>query len=148
MSLIKENKRNKVHPWNTSPFQSIFNTGDFFTDNFFSEDSTLPAMNVKESDLDYEVALAAPGFSKTDFEVTIDDHILNISAAKRENKEENEAGFMRKEFSYSSFKRALKLPNTVNESGSVKATYKDGILKLILLKKAINEETKKVIDIE
>lgn len=148
MSLIKANKRNKLHPWNPSPFHSIFNTDDFFSDNFLSEEDTLPAMNVKESNLDYEVELAAPGFSKKDFEVTIDNHILNISAEKKEEKEEKEDNFMRKEFSYSSFKRALKLPNSVNESGSVKATYKDGILKLNLLKKEMNEETKKVIDIE
>jgi len=148
MSLIKANKRNKLHPWSTSPFHSIFNKDDFFTDNFFSEDNTLPAMNVKESDLDYEIELAAPGFSKKDFEVTIDDHILNISAEKKEHKEESEDDYTRKEFSYTSFKRTLKLPNTVNESGSVKATYKDGILKLNLLKKEINEETKKIIDIE
>jgi len=148
MSLIKENKRNKLHPWNNSPLQSMFNRDDFFTDNFFSEDNSLPAMNVKENELSFEIELAAPGFSKKDFEVAIDDHILNISAEKREGKEESQDDYMRKEFCYSTFKRALRLPNTVNESGNVKATYQDGILKLNLLKKEIKEETKKIIDIE
>lgn len=101
-------------------------------------------MNVKENDLDFEIELAAPGFSKKDFEVTIDEHVLNISAEK---KEESGEDYVRKEFSYNSFKRSLKLPNKVNESGDIKATYQDGILKLNLLKKESKKDTKKVIDV-
>lgn len=55
---------------------------------------------------------------------------------------------MRKDFSYNSFKKSLQLPNKVNESENVKAVYKDGILKLNLLKKEDEKDTKKVIDIE
>jgi len=148
MTLIKANKRNKLHPWNNSPFQNTFNTDDFFSDSFFSEDNLMPAMNVKENEVDYEVEIAAPGFSKKDFEISIDEHVLNISAEKNEKREEREENYMRKEFSYSSFKRSLRLPTKVNESGNVKAVYKDGILKLNLLKKEIEKETKKIIDIE
>ncbi|MBT8393777.1 MAG: Hsp20/alpha crystallin family protein, partial [Bacteroidia bacterium] len=113
----------------------------FFTDDFFEEDSLMPAMNVMETNDMLKVELAAPGFSKKDFEVTLDDDFLHISAEKSKKKEEEdkETGYSRKEFSYNSFKRSLKLPVAINQDQKVKATYDNGILKIALSK---IEETK------
>ena len=116
--------------------KNFFNTEDIFNDDFFEEDSLMPAMNVKETKDKLNVELAAPGFSKKDFEVTLDENILHISAEKRKEKkeEDKETGYSRKEFSYNSFKRSLKLPVAINQNEKVKATYEDGILKIALNK--------------
>jgi HSP20 family protein len=148
MSLIKLNQ-NKLFPSTNNGLKTFFNTDDFFNTNFFEEDALLPAMNVKEHDDGFDIEFAAPGFSKEDFEVTIDDDILNVCGEKEEESEESEDNYTRKEFSYNSFKRSLKLPNAVNTDQNVKATYKNGILKLNLLKKEeAKEVAKKVIKVQ
>ena len=57
---------------------------------------------------------------------------------KRSEKEENGDDYSRKEFSFNSFNRSLKLPNSVKSDSEIKAVYKNGILKLNLPK---SEET-------
>ncbi len=149
MSLIKFNNRNKLFPsWNNDSLKNFLSSDDFFNNDFFEEDSLMPAMNVKEHDDDFEIEFAAPGFSKKDFEVTIDDNIINVCGEKKVEVEEKEEDYTRKEFSYNSFKRSLSLPKSVNADQDVKATYKNGILKLHLLKKEeAKEQLKKVIEV-
>ena len=155
MSLIKKNKQRLfpwnsplINPWDNTMLKGILSTDDFFNDDFFEEDSLMPAMNVKETKDKLNVELAAPGFSKKDFEVTLDENVLHISAEKKkESKEEDkETGYSRKEFSYNSFKRSLKLPIAINQNEKVKATYDNGILKIALnkLKEAKAIPTKKI----
>jgi HSP20 family protein len=149
MSLIKFNNRNRLFPWNNRQLKDFFSSDDFFfNDDFFEEDSMMPAMNVKELEGEFEVEFAAPGFKKSDFEVTLEDNILHVSANKETEKKEEEDDFMRREFSYSTFKRSLRLPETVDNTADIKAKYEDGILKLHLLKKEPTKETpKKVIEV-
>lgn len=155
MSLIKKNKQRlfpwnspMINPWNNSMLSSFFSADDFFNDDFFEEDSLMPAMNVKETKDKLKVELAAPGFSKKDFEVTLDDNILHVSAekSKKEEEEDKETGYSRKEFSYNSFKRSLKLPVAINQDEKVRATYDNGILKIALnkIKEAKEIPTKKI----
>ncbi len=145
MSLINFNNR---FPWNTSMSDNFLNTEDFFNDDFFESHSLMPAMNVKENDANFEIELATPGFSKEDFNITIDKDRLHISAKKSKKEEEKKEGYIHKEFNYSSFKRSLKLPENINQKEKVKATFKNGVLKLKLLKKETVKETpKKVIEV-
>ena len=89
--------------------------------------------------------MAAPGFSKKDFEVTVDDGCLNISAESSNSKEEKDDNYTRQEFSYNSFEKRLQLPDSVKEE-DVKAKYKDGVLRFNLIKKedSKNHKPKKV----
>ena len=136
MSLINFKKRG---PWSNLITSDFFDTDDFFNDRFWLRKVGEPALNIKEKENEYEIELAAPGFEKKDFEVSIDDGCLNISAKKSESKEEKDVNYTRKEFSYNSIERSLELPNTIIDE-KVKATYKNGILKFTLAKK---EEVKK-----
>jgi HSP20 family protein len=149
MSLIKFNNGNRLFPsWTSDSLKNFLSNDDFFNHDFLEEDSLMPAMNVKEQDKDFEIEFAAPGFTKKDFEVTIDDNTLNVCGIKKNETEEKDEGYTRKEFSYSSFKRSVKLPKSVNTDQDVKATYKNGILKLSLQKKEeTKEQPKKVIEV-
>ncbi|MBD0778460.1 Hsp20/alpha crystallin family protein [Maribacter sp. ANRC-HE7] len=145
MSLVKFKKR----PFGDLVHQDFFDMDDFFDnrswvrnmlpDTFWNGKTTEPALNIKETDDKFEIELAAPGFAKKDFNITIDDGCLNISAEKTKSEEEKEDDYTRKEFSYNAFERSLQLPKTVKEE-AIKAKYNDGILKFDLLKK---EEAKK-----
>jgi len=149
MSLIKFNNRNRLFPsWNNDSLKTLLGNDAFFNLDFFEDDSLMPAMNVKEHDKDFEIEFAAPGFSKEDFEITIKDNMLNVCGEKKNEVEEKDENYTRKEFSYSSFQRSLNLPETINTDQEVKATYKKGILKLNLQKKeGIKEQQKKIIEV-
>jgi len=149
MSLIKFNNRNRLFPsWNNESLKSFLGSDDFFNHDFIQEDSLMPAMNIKEHDNDFEIEFAAPGFSKKDFEITIENNTLNVCGEKKQEKEEDEDGYTCKEFSYNSFKRTLNLPKSINTDQDVKATYNNGILKLNLQKKPeAKEQPKKMIEV-
>ncbi len=146
MSLVKFRSR----PFGNLVSQDFFNLDNFFDnrfwntglmDNPFWNGKTMePALNIKETDDNFEIELAAPGFAKKDFEVTIENGCLNITAEKEHSDEEKEENFTRREFSYTSFQRSLQLPDSVKEE-DIKAKYNDGILSFKLTKK---EEAKKM----
>ncbi|MEA1785194.1 Hsp20/alpha crystallin family protein [Arenibacter sp. GZD96] len=143
MTLIKFNKN--LFPWNTG-LTDFMERDDFFNDDFYNLERSLPAMNVTEHPENFEIELASPGFEKKDFEITLKDHVLEVAANKDETLESQEKEFTRKEFNYRSFRRSLQLPNTIDASKEVKATYKNGILKLTLPKmEAAKQKAKKVI---
>jgi HSP20 family protein len=137
MSLINFKRKG---PWSNLITSDFLDTDDFFNDRFWLKKVGEPALNIKDKKDVYEIELAAPGFDKKDFKVSIDDGCLNISAKKEETKEEKEANYTRKEFSYNSFERSLELPDTIIDD-KVKAKYENGILKFTLAKK---EEAKKM----
>ena len=172
-TLMKRRKRNRLAPWrnqimtpwnngpltpwrdrfmssNFDDLQNLLRFDDIFKDDFFEDDSLMPAMNVKEHKNDFEIEFAAPGFNKKDFEVSIEDDVLHVYGEKEEKEIDEEEDFSRKEFSYKSFKRSATLPTSVDLNQDLKATYKNGILKVRLLKKEeaiIKEPPKKVIEV-
>lgn len=122
---------------------SVFN--DFFDNEWMEKaNSTAPAINVIESDKDYKIELAAPGMTKDDFNVRIDeDNCLVISMEKKnENKDEKKDGrYLRREFSYSKFQQTLVLPDDV-EKENISAKVEHGVLTVDIPKKAPVEAAK------
>lgn len=153
MSLVKF--RRKTRPFANLVTSDFFDMEDFFDnrfwkrgifgDSFWNRRSGEPALNIKETEENYEIELAAPGFDKEDFEIIIDNGYLNISAKKSEEQEEKEEEFTRREFSYKEFERSLLLPENVADE-EILAKYKNGILSFNLLKKEVEkkQEPKKV----
>ena len=129
------------------PWLSDFFDNDRFFDSDWLKKQSLPAVNVKETDKNFEIEVAAPGLSKNDFKITVDNGVLTISSEKKEEKEQKEKDYTRKEFSYSSFSRSFTLPENVNED-DVKANYENGLLKLDVAKKVITQtKDKKAIEV-
>ncbi len=108
---------------------------DWTNKNFSSTNTTLPSVNIKENDDGYGVEVAAPGLKKTDFNIDINNDLLTISSEKKVESETKEgAQYTRQEFSYQSFCRSFKLPNSV-DSEQIEAKYKDGVLNILIPKK-------------
>ncbi len=122
---------------------SIFN--DFFDNEWLERANvTAPAINVIESETNFKVEVAAPGMTKDDFNVRIDeDNNLVISMEKKsENKEEKKDGrYLRREFSYAKFQQTMILPDNVDKE-KISAKVEHGVLG-IELPKLSEEETKK-----
>lgn len=96
--------------------------------------SSMPSVNVKETELNYELEIAAPGMKKEDFKVELDGQLLTISAEKKNEHETKEENYTRKEFNYASFKRSFTLPERMFEADTIRAKYVDGILYLTVPK--------------
>lgn len=109
---------------------------DWFSSNFSTTGTTLPAVNIKENEKEFVVELAAPGMTKKDFNIELENDILTIHSEKKEEVEDKdkEGNFYRKEFSYQSFQRCFRFPQDVVNAEMINANYKDGILRLVLPK--------------
>ena len=137
---------------NQNWMSNIFN--DIFDDNFMVRTSTTaPAINVVEKDRSYELELAAPGMTKEDFNVTIDnegDLVIKMEK-KEETKDEGKkkGRFLRHEFSYAKFQQTMVLPDDVDRE-KISATVQDGVLKVALPKIENKEvpQSKKMIEIK
>lgn len=127
MNLIKRN---------TVPFPSIIDEllKPDWLGGMQSFNNNIPAVNIKETDTSFGIELAAPGKTKEDFNIEIDHNVLTISSEEKSEKEETQGKYTRKEFNYSSFRRAFTLPETVN-TDSINATYENGVLYVALPKK-------------
>ncbi|ESU28234.1 putative heat-shock related protein [Flavobacterium limnosediminis JC2902] len=117
--------------------------------NFTDIGSTMPSVNLSETEREYQIDLAAPGMKKEDFRVEIEDKTISIASEKQErfeetNKKEN---YTRKEFNYTSFCRSFHLPDAA-ETERIEAIYKDGILHVTIPKNTNrNSNSKKNIPI-
>jgi HSP20 family protein len=108
---------------------------DWSNRNYSNTNTTLPSVNIKESNDEFEVEVAAPGFTKDDFKLELNNDQLTISSEKKvENEIKNGQQFTRREFSYQSFSRTFTLPNTA-DGDKIGARYENGILKVAIPKK-------------
>ncbi len=135
MSLTKfdKDRDNLFFPFNRMVDQ-FFNRDIFDNQNFAS--ASLPAVNIQETEDDFQVELAAPGLKKEDFKIELDHNLLKISSQQKNKTEEKaENGtFTRREFSYQSFQRSFTLPNSVDYDKII-ANYTHGILKISIPKR-------------
>jgi HSP20 family protein len=110
---------------------------DWSNRNYSNTSTTLPSVNIKESNDGFEVEVAAPGLSKNDFKVELHHDLLTISSEKEiENETIEGQQFSLREFSYQSFSRSFTLPNTA-DSEKIGAKYEDGILRIIIPEKEV-----------
>ncbi|HEY5371988.1 MAG TPA: Hsp20/alpha crystallin family protein [Hanamia sp.] len=93
-----------------------------------------PAVNIVESNDDYQLEFNVPGRKKDDFKITVDKNILTVSFEKKEEAKDENKKIIKKEFSTQSFKRSFTLDEKIN-ADEIDAKYEDGLLLLTLPKK-------------
>ena len=117
---------------------------DFFTrdlwnwgqSNSSSTNTTVPAVNIRETNENFEVDMAAPGMTRDDFKVELDGNTLTITSEKKIQDEQKDGErYTRREFSYQSFQRTFQLPKDVVDSERIGARYENGVLHLVIPKK-------------
>jgi HSP20 family protein len=109
---------------------------DWNSSNFACEQSTLPAVNVKENDNEFQIEVAAPGLKKEDFQLHLENGRLTISSEKKDEKVEKDGEKVtRKEFSYQSFQRSFNVAEDVVNADKIAAKYNNGILHVTLPKR-------------
>lgn len=124
---------------------------DEFTRNFFRNPAKFhlahaPSVNVKETEKEFTLELAAPGLEKSDFNIDVKDELLTISAEKNNENKTEGTKYSRREWSYSNFRRSFAIPEEVNAE-NISATYNNGILSVVLpkLEEAAAKEKRQIV---
>lgn len=108
---------------------------DFLPNLFeFQTGINMPSVNIIEGKEDFRIEVAAPGLEKGDFKINLENNVLTISSEKEEKNEEKEERYMRREFSYTSFRRSFSLPQTV-EAEKISANHSNGVLTISIPKR-------------
>ena len=123
----------------------------FFLDDFFDDfgrnnmTNNLMKCDIYEKDNCYVIEMDAPGFTKEDININVDNGYLTISSSKSEEKEDNSKNYIRRERRYGSYERQFYIGDI--DEANIKATFQNGILQINVPKK---EEiaTKRTIEIE
>ena len=142
-------KRNELLPKFPSFFSDFFDKelADWANSNYSLTNTTIPAVNIKETKDDFLVTMAVPGMSKKDFKIDLTDNVLTISSEKKDEKEEKDEYYTKQEYSYQSFSRAFTLPKDVVDDDKITAKYENGELLLTIPKKE-EAKTKKPVQIK
>ena len=129
------------------------NLDRFFNDDFWGfrnvqQQAQVP-VNLRETDKTYEMSLVAPGLSKEDLKVNVNNDLLTISYEQKEeqNQQNTQQGWLRKEYRMHSFSRSFSLDDTVDAS-KISASYDSGILHLTLPKKENAQRLSKSIEVK
>lgn len=142
MTLSTNNSSN----WLPSVFNELFN------DNFMmprTVSSTSPAINVIENKNSYVVELAAPGMTREDFKVKLnEDKNLEIEIEKKvaetnEDTKTETGRYLRREFSYTKYRQTLILPEDVKHE-EITAQVENGVL-TITVPRILPEEIKREV---
>ena len=133
MTLVKFSngqKSNAVNPWFSDVFDSIINDS-FLNDRLVNK---VPAVNIAETENEFQIELAVPGLKKEDFKINLDKNVLSVSAEKKTENADETKKYSKKEYNYNSFVRSFTLPETADQT-KINAEYNDGVLKLVVAKK-------------
>ena len=135
-----------IAKYQTQPFKTFLS--DFFVQagNQAPQFAAQPAVNIAETKEGFRIEVAAPGLSKEDFSIKVENKHLTISATKTQENTEGGPVYRRREFSFGQFERSFRLPETIN-TDSVNATLVNGILVVDLLKKPEHQPVVKNIEI-
>lgn len=113
---------------------------------FFGTDvySVSPAVNILKTETGFRIDLVVPGFKKENFNISLEKNTLTVKGEQKEELEEKNEKYTRREFKLGSFERSFTLPENISEEG-IEAKYNEGILSISITR---SEEPKKTKEIQ
>ncbi|MDE6781457.1 MAG: Hsp20/alpha crystallin family protein [Ruminococcus sp.] len=135
-----------VTPFGRNPLNlfSVFNELDR---NFFNDTMQVNSCRTDIRDVGDKYVMEAElaGFDRDEISLDIKDSYLVISAERKNSSDENNNRYIRRERSYSSYKRSFDISDVDTEN--VNAEYKNGVLTIDLPKKKHEEPVSKRLEI-
>jgi HSP20 family protein len=126
-----------------------------FVDSFFNNDFFSPVLSgfnsgfkvdLKEDADSYKVEADLPGVKKDAIDLDFENNYLTISAKREDQKEDKGEGYVRRERSYGELKRSFYIDNV--DDKNVTASFKDGVLEIVLPKIKKGQDKTGKIDIK
>ncbi|MFT7028818.1 MAG: HSP20 family protein [Nonlabens sp.] len=140
MTLIKYNPNG----YKAATFSNFVDK--FFNDDFYGgrvANSFTPHVDVAETETAFELEFHLPGIAKENINIDLKNDQLTVSGERKFEEEKTKRNFKRVESYYGSFSRSFYLPENVN-GDKIDATYKDGVLTLVLPKDDKKEQRKSI----
>jgi len=112
------------------PFQTLWSRlfGDTLQEFYGPQEAQLaPRMNVAEHEGAYEISFELPGLNEADIQVHMQDHVLSVTAERKDDRESQGKRWHRVEHRYGQFTRSISLPQDASAQG-IEAVYKQGVL--------------------
>src|SRR6516164_7893978 len=125
------------------PFRSLAGLERSWAQKFVAA----PPADVAETDKAYEITAELPGIDQKNIEVNVANGALTIKGEKKEETEEKKKDYYVSERRYGAFERYFALPKDVDTS-KIEATFKSGVLKVILPKTAEAQKSAKKIEVK
>ncbi len=142
MTLVKVNNR----PFGNL-FNELLNEIPVAARSFGQDFLAFPQTNIHETPEAYHLEINAPGRTKEDFKIQVEQGLLTVSFEKKEESaKSDDYKTIRREFEFRSFKRSFSVDEKVNVDG-IEAKYENGVLKLLLPKKEESKQSAKQINI-
>lgn len=105
-----------------------------------------PLCNISETEKDYRICAELPNVNKDNVRVTLENGVLTIQGERKEEKDEKDAKFHRRELVFGSFLRRFSMPDDADES-RVEATFKNGMLNVVINKAKAKQAKAKEITV-
>ena len=124
MPILRRNNES----WLPGIFNDIFSDDDWM----IKANASATAVNVIENAKDYKIEVAAPGMTKEDFKVNVDENdnlIISMEKKNENNQGKENSHYLRREFSYSKFQQVMTLPDNADKE-NISAKVNNGILNI------------------
>lgn len=125
-------------------FDELMEAPFFSTPSWFGN---FPAVDVAETENEVIVKAELPGIDPKNLEVHVTEDSLDIKGEIKDEWEERDVGYCRRERYCGTFERTIALPAKVKQD-EVKAQYKDGILTITLPKVEPSKPKARKVEIE
>ncbi|NIX37231.1 MAG: Hsp20 family protein, partial [Nitrospinaceae bacterium] len=109
--------------------------------------ATYPKMDISETDKEFKITAELPGMDEKDIDVSVSNDVLTLKGEKKAEKEEKKSNYYRMERSYGTFQRSIPLPAEI-EKDQIQATFKKGILTVVIPKSEKAVKERKSIEIK
>jgi HSP20 family protein len=136
------------------PRSNLFDIERFFGDSWPQQYESpgnaffAPRVDIKEANSHYEITAELPGVAKEDIHVHVKDGVLTLEAeTSKEDKEEKDGKVIRQERRYGKYMRSFNLGTDIQEE-DIKASFKDGVLKLEAPKQVPKEPERRRISVD
>ncbi|MCY3985975.1 MAG: Hsp20/alpha crystallin family protein [Candidatus Dadabacteria bacterium] len=134
-----------VNLWEpTKVFRNFASAFPGVFDSDAAEASRSPKVDIFDDGNSFILSAELPGVSREDLDIDIKDNRLTVKAEKKLENSTKKDGYLRVERSYGVFERTFFLDENVDRE-SIKADYKNGVLRLTLPRK--QDETSKKIEV-
>ncbi len=102
----------------------------------------MPAVDLKEEENQFVLLADMPGMAKEDMDIHVENNVLTLQGERRFEQEAEKQSYHRVERAYGKFVRSFALPTRV-QADAISASYKDGILE-VMIPKAEESKPKKI----
>jgi HSP20 family protein len=93
-----------------------------------------PPVDILERGDEVVLKVDLPGVTQNEIDIRVEEGTLTIQGERKFVKESSEENYVQIERPYGTFRRTFSIPRTIDQE-SIKASYKDGVLRIVLPRK-------------